>query len=50
MAQFCTRMLLIPFEKFEIGFESFEFVSNDLNLGSNASNPFQMVQICIGMV
>ena len=40
MVQFFTRMLRIPFEKFEIGFESFESVSNDSNLESNASNPF----------
>ena len=45
MVQFCIRMLRIPFEKFEIGFESLESLSNDSNLESIASNPFQMVQI-----
>ena len=40
----------IPFEMFEIGLESFESLSNDSNLESNASNPFRMVQICIEMV
>ena len=40
----------IPFERFEFGVESFESISNDSNLESNGSNPFRMVQICIGMV
>ena len=39
-----------PFERFEIGFESLESLSNGLNLETNASNPFRMAQICIGMV
>ena len=43
----CIRMLQIPFEWFEFGFESFESLSNDSNLHSNASNPFRMVRISI---
>ena len=50
MVQICIRMPRIPFERFEIGFECFESLSNDSDLESNASNPFRMVQICIGMV
>ena len=40
----------ILFERFVIVFESFESLSNDSNLKLNASNPFRMIQICIGMV
>ena len=40
----------IPFERFEIGFESLESLSNGLKLELSASNPFGMVHICIGMV
>ena len=39
----------IPFERFEIGFESLEFLSNGLNLETIASNPFRIAQICSGM-
>ena len=39
----------IPFERFEIGFESSESLSNGLNLESKALSPFRMVQICIRM-
>ena len=44
------RMLRIPFEWFEFAFACFESLSNDLNLHSNASNPFWMVWICIRML
>ena len=40
----------IPFERFEIGFESLESLSNGLNLESKALSPFRMVQICIRML
>ena len=40
-------MLRISFEWFEFAFECFESLSNGSNLHSNASNPFQMVKICI---
>ena len=40
-------MLRIPFEWFKFTFESFESLLNGLNLDANASNPFQMVRICI---
>ena len=40
----------IPFDWFEFAFECFESLSKGLNLHSNASNPFRMVQICIRML
>ena len=56
-------MLQIPFEQlefalewfgslewFEVGFESFESISNGLNLLSKAWNLFRMVQIYIKML
>ena len=50
MFRVCIRMPRIRFERFEIGFESFESLSIDSMLESSASNAFRMVQICIGMV
>ena len=64
MIRIWIRILQIPFESFEFAFECFESLSNGLNLGCNslnfdskgwnldlnASNPFQMVQICIRML
>ena len=43
-------MLRIPFEWFELAFECFESLSYGWNLDLNASNPFQMVRICIRML
>ena len=43
-------MRRILFERLEIGFESLESLSNDLNLESKALSPFRMVQICIRML
>ena len=43
-------MLRIPFERIEIGFESFESLSNGLNLESKALRHFRMVRICIRML
>ena len=40
-------MLRIPLEWYEFAFECFEFLSNGLNLRSNASNPFRIFRICI---
>ena len=40
-------MLRIPFEGLGFAFERFESHSNVSNLHSNASNPVQMVRICI---
>ena len=42
-------MLWIAFERFEFAFECLLFCSNGANLHSNASNPFLMVKIYIGM-
>ena len=55
--QTCIRMLRIPLEWIEFGFEFFESISNGLNLDSNVSNldsnalnPFRMVRIWIPML
>ena len=45
MVRIWSRMLRIPFEWLELGFESFESLSNGWKLDSNASNPFQIVRI-----
>ena len=45
-----VRMLQRPFEWLEFTFEWFESLSSGCNVDSNASNPFVMLQICIGMV
>ena len=45
MVRICIRMLRIPFEWFEVGFEGFESLSKDSNLHSNASNAFRVVGI-----
>ena len=45
MVRICIRIPRIPFERFEIGFESFESLSNDSNLHWNGSNPFEMVRM-----
>ena len=43
MVRICIRMLQIPFEGFDFGFECFKSLSND-------SNPFRMVRIFIQML
>ena len=43
-------MLRIPIEWLEFAFECLESHSNGSNLHSNALNPFQMLQTCIGML
>ena len=47
----CIWMVRISFEWFIFAFEWFEFLLtwNGSNLHSNASNPFQMIGICIRM-
>ena len=42
-------MLRIPFDWLEFALEWFESILNGSNLDSKASNPFQMVRICIRM-
>ena len=43
------RNIRNPVESLEFEFENFEALSNGSNLHSNASNPFQVVRICIRM-
>ena len=43
-------MLRIPLERFKFAFECFESLSSGLNLHSNGSNLFQVVQIWIRML
>ena len=49
MVRIWIRMIRIPFEWFEFGFESFESLLNGVNFDLDVSNPIPIVRICIRM-
>ena len=50
MVRGCIRMLRIPFEWLEFGFDCFESLSNGQNLHTNSQNPVRTFRFWIGML